>query len=62
MTLFDNSKKGEFLLFVWYFKMNLEVSGMLAASAKIQYIHTLLCDEVFHQLEMLSVQVVSKTI
>ena len=62
MTLFDNSKLEEFLLFVQNLQMTLEVSGMFAASAKIQYLRTLLRGKELLQLDMLSIQLASKTI
>ena len=59
MGFFENCDPKELLLFVQNFQMNLEASGMLAASAKIQYLATLLCGKFLHQLDIFSVEVVS---
>ena len=55
MSLFDNIKPEEFLFFIRNFWMTLEDLGTLAYSANIQYICTMLCGELLHQLYMLSV-------
>ena len=39
MTLFDNGKPEEFLLFFRDFNMTLEASGTLEDGTKIQYLH-----------------------
>ena len=57
MALFDNVNPEEILLFVWDFKMTLEASGTLAASAKIQYLHTLVHGKSLGQIYSLSVEV-----
>ena len=57
MALFENGDPEEFLLFVRNFQMTLKASGTLTASAKIQYIHTLLRGEALHQLDTLPVEV-----
>ena len=57
MTLFDNVKPEEFLLFVRYFQMTLEASGMLAAGANIQYLLMVVRGEALHQLDTLSDEV-----
>ena len=62
MALFDNGKPEEFFLFVWNFQINLEASGIIVYSAKIQYLFTLLHGEALHRLNTFSVEVESKTI
>ena len=62
MDLFDNVKTEEFLLLVQNFKNTLKASVMLDASAKIQYLCMLISGEALHQLDMLSVKLVSTTI
>ena len=61
MALFKNSGPEDFLLFVCNFNINLEESGMLQAGAKIQYFHTLVHGEVFHQFDTLSDDIESST-
>ena len=61
MSLFDNNDPKEFLLFLQNFQMTLESSGDISASAKIQYLHTLLRGKVLHQLDTFSVEMVSTT-
>ena len=61
MELFDNGDTEEFLMFIHNSQITLGVSGTLGASAKIQYLHTLLLGETLCQLGMLSVEVVSMT-
>ena len=61
MSLFDDGKPEELLLFVRTFQMTLEAPRNLAASAKIQYLLTLVRGEVLHQLYTLSVEVGSTT-
>ena len=41
--------------------VTLDESGMLAANAKVQYLHTLVCGKVLLQLDTLSVEVGSTT-
>ena len=53
MALFDNGDMEEFMLFIRNFKMTLEASGTLVASANIQCLHTLVCGEALHQFDML---------
>ena len=36
MTFSDNGYPEEFLLFIWSFKMTLDMSGMIKSGAKIQ--------------------------
>ena len=57
MALFDNGEPEEILFFIRNFQMNLKASGMLDASAKINYIHTLLRGEALRQLDTLYVEV-----
>ena len=61
MALFENGDPEEFLLFVRNFQMTLKASGTLTASAKIQYIHTLLRGEALRQLEAFSIDMGSTT-
>ena len=61
MALFDNGYPEEFLLFMRNFKMTLEASGTLAASANLQYLRTILCGEALRQFDNLCVQVGSTT-
>ena len=56
MALFDNSELEEFLLFIRNFQMDLKASGTLAAGAKIQYLHTLVCGEALRQIDTLSTE------
>ena len=51
MDLFDNVKPEELLLFVQNFKMTIAASVMLAANAKIQYLHTLISGEALHKFD-----------
>ena len=62
MALFDNDDPEEFLLFIQNFQITLQVSGMIAASMNIQYLHTLLCGKTLRQLDMLFVEVGITTI
>ena len=57
MALFDDGMFEEFLLCVWNFQMTLEDLGALAASAKIQYLRTILHGDVLRQLDTLTVEV-----
>ena len=59
MSLFDNDKLEEFLLFVCNFNMTPEASGTMAAGAKIQYLLTLVRGEALHQFDSLSADVES---
>ena len=61
MALFYNSEPEEFLLLVRGFKITLKAYGMLAASAKIQYLCMLVCGEALHQLDTFSFEVLSTT-
>ena len=61
MIFFENGDLEEFLLFVRNFQMTLEDSGALAASAKMQYIFTLLHGGALRQLDILSVEVGNTT-
>ena len=54
MSLFDNGKPEEFLLFVRNFNMTLAASGMLEAGAKYQYLRTLVRGEALRQFHSLS--------
>ena len=55
MALFGNGEPDEFLLFVCNFNMNLEASGMMETSTKVQYLHTLVSGEALHQFDSMSV-------
>ena len=61
MDLFDNVDLEYLLLFVRNFQITLEVLGVIAASAKIKYLCTLLSGGELHQLYMLYVEVGSTT-
>ena len=61
MALFDKSKLEEFLSSLQNFKMTLEALVTLAASAKLQYLHTIFCGEALHQLYNLCVHIGSTT-
>ena len=61
MALFDNDDLEEFQLFIRNFSMNLQASGIFAASANIQYLCTLVSGEVLYQFDRLSVEVGSTT-
>ena len=61
MTFFDNGDLEEFLLFIWNFKMTLEVSETLSTGSNIQYLCTLVCGETLRQLDTLSIEVGSTT-
>ena len=50
MSLFDNGKPEEFLLFVRNFNMNLVASGTLETGAKVQYRRMLVHGEAFFSL------------
>ena len=54
MSLFDNGKLEEFLLFVCNFNMNLAESGMLEVDTEFQYLCTLVRGEALCQFELLS--------
>ena len=54
MSLFDNGKLEEFLLFVRNFNMNLAESGMLEVDTEFQYLCTLVRGEALRQFELLS--------
>ena len=43
MSLFENGKPEEFLLFVCNFNMTLAASGTLEAGAKYQYLRNIVC-------------------
>ena len=59
LSLFDNGKPEEFLLFVHNFNMTLAASGTLEAGTKIQYLRTLFHVEVLRQFDPLSADVES---
>ena len=61
MALFDNVEPEDFLLFVQNYQMISEASGTLTHGAKIQCLCTLLHFKLLSQIEMLSVEVGSKT-
>ena len=61
MALFNNGEPEEFLLFIRNFNMNLEASGTLVASTKIQYLSTLVHRELLLQFDMFSDKVGSTT-
>ena len=54
MFFFNNGDLDEFLLFVRNVNMTLEESGMLEMAAKVQYLHTHVCEEQLRQFGMLS--------
>ena len=56
MVLFDNGKLEDFLLFVQNFKMIVKASGMLTASAKLQYLCTILRSEALRHFDTLCAQ------
>ena len=57
IAFFYNYEPEEFLLFLQKFETTLEASGTLAASAKIQYLHTLVHGDLLGQIYTLSVEV-----
>ena len=57
MALFDNGDPEEFLLFVRKFQMTLKASASLSVNSNIQYLCTVLRDEVLIQLDTLCSQV-----
>ena len=61
MALFDNGELEEFLLFLQNFQMTLKASGMLAAGAKIRYLHMIVRGKALRQLDTLSVELGSTT-
>ena len=40
ILVFDNGEPEELLLFIWYFNMTNEASGMIGDGAKIKYLRT----------------------
>ena len=54
MSLFDNGRPEEFLLFVRNFNMTLSASGMLEAGANFQYLCTLVHGEALSWFDSLS--------
>ena len=54
MSLLDNVKPEDLLLFVCNFNTILAASGTLEVDAKFQYLCTLVCGEALHQFESLS--------
>ena len=54
MSLFENVKPEEFLLFVRNFDMNLAATGTLDMGTNIQYPRTLVRGEVLFQFDLLS--------
>ena len=59
MSLFDNNKQEEFLLFMRNFNMNLEASGTMETGAKIKYLRMLVRGEALRQFDSLSADVES---
>ena len=59
MDLFENWDPGELLLFVCNFNMILDVSDILMAGTKIQYLCTLVRGEVLRQFDALYAEVES---
>ena len=45
MALFDNCNTEEFYFLCQIFEMMLDAPGMLAANAKLQYMHTIILGE-----------------
>ena len=62
LALFDNGKPEEFLFFISKFQMTLKAAGTLASGVKIRYLSMIVCEEVLHQLNMLSSEVKSTTL
>ena len=54
LALFDNSDSEEVLFLIRNFNMNIKASGTLLASSNIQYLRTLVCEEVLRQVDTLS--------
>ena len=54
MFLFDNGEPEKLLLFVQNFNVNLAASGTLATGTKIQYLCTLVREEVLRQFDSFS--------
>ena len=54
MSLFDNGKREEFLLFVHNFNMTLMSLGTLEVIAKVQYLRTIVYGEALCQFYSLS--------
>ena len=61
MAFFDNGKPEEVLLFVNNFNMTLKALGALAATAKIQYLLTMVCGEWLCKFEIIFNEVGSPT-
>ena len=61
MTLFDNVKPEELLLFIRNLQTTLEASGTVAAGAKTRYLCTMIHGEALSQLDTLSAEAVSNT-
>ena len=59
MSLFENGKPENILLFIRNFNMKLAASGMLEAGAKYQYLRTLARREALCQFDFLSADVES---
>ena len=59
--VFDQGVPEDFLLLISSFNMNPKALGTIVASAKMQYLHTLICGEVLCQFDTLSTEVGSTT-
>ena len=57
MSLFENGKPEEFLLFVRHFNMNLAASGTLEVGAKFQYLCNIFRREAVRQFDSFSADV-----
>ena len=53
MSLFENVKPDEFLLFMHNFNMTIAASGTLEMGAKVQYLCRLVCGKALYQFESL---------
>ena len=54
MSLFENGKQEEFLLFMRNFNMNLAASGTMEKGTKIKYLRKLVRGELLRQFDSLS--------
>ena len=59
--VFDQGDPEDFLLLISSFNMNPKALGTIVVSAKMQYLHTLICREVLSQFDTLSAEVGSTT-
>ena len=59
MSLFENGKQEEFLLFMRNFNMNLAASGKMETGKNIKYLRTLVRGEALRQFDSLSADVKS---